>query len=63
MGIEDGLGEAADQAKKIVTGTDEDKQNKQQDDDGDDFLKQTKEGDKDVSTKRTADGNPISDDW
>lgn len=32
MGIEDGLGEAADQAKKIVTGTDEDKQNKEDQD-------------------------------
>jgi hypothetical protein len=57
MGIEDGLGEAADQAKKIVTGTDEDKQNKQQDDDRDDFLKQAKEGDKDVTIHRTGQGD------
>lgn len=36
MGIEDGIGEAAEQAKKVVTGDKEDKQNtqnKQQDDD------------------------------
>ncbi|AZM53015.1 hypothetical protein DMA15_10735 [Streptomyces sp. WAC 01529] len=30
MGIEDELGKAADQAKKAVTGSDEDKQQKQQ---------------------------------
>ncbi|WP_164551651.1 hypothetical protein [Streptomyces sp. WAC 01529] len=30
MGIEDELGKAADQAKKVVTGSDEDKQKQQQ---------------------------------
>jgi hypothetical protein len=43
MGIEDGLSEAADQAKKVVTGSDENKQNTQQDDD-EDFEKARKDG-------------------
>jgi hypothetical protein len=44
MGIEDGLGEAADQAKKIVTGTDENKQNEQDDDPDMEATRQAERG-------------------
>lgn len=46
MGIEDGIGGAAEQVKKVVTGDKEDKQNKQQDDEdvGDSEVHNATEG-------------------
>ncbi|MEV0259526.1 hypothetical protein AB0H82_35435 [Streptomyces sp. NPDC050732] len=62
MGIEDGLGEAADQAKKVVTGSGEDQPDKQQDDSRDELREGAEEakGEVNIGKENNMPGRPGS---